>query len=636
MNETLHKMRSPCGKCGCDLSEIKTTGTSEKSARCAMSEIKFDNIPAALRNVDQWVMWSIVERDGKPTKIPFQVDGTAAKSNEPETWTTFAAVREAFATGKFTGIGFVFTADDPYIGIDLDGCRDPKTGTVSEWAREIVKGLNTYAEVSPSQTGIKAFAIGCSPFTTGKKITLADVPTIGDKSPAIEIYDQLRYFAVTGLRVTGPAEPQERQEQIDWLKERYWKDEPATPQPKTDFHSPQAIVERARKYLAKLPPSISGQSGHNATFHAACVLILGFELNEADAIGLMHDYNAKCSPPWSVKDLERKVREAAKQPGRRGYLKNASSMNWDKIPIPKYVQPLEQSEATGPKITTLADATHGYLAQVKAGETTLYTTGIPDLDYALEGGIARGEMLVYGALPSHGKSCVALQAIHALTQDGIPCAMVSEEMSAMTLGKRTLQYITPMIQEQWRVGIDLLEIQVREFNAKRAPAYIIENCGTSYAAVEAMEAVVKDHGVQCIAVDYAQLLRSKGQNRYEQTTATSVLLRQFASTHNVILIVLCQLNRASETRPGPFIPRMADLKETGQFGQDADVICGIVWPYRLDTNEPVERYLFHPLKNRNRNCNQEIVDCRFLPARQMILPPAPSQQRTRTQDGVAY
>jgi hypothetical protein len=83
-----------------------------------------------------------------------------------------------------------------------------------------------------------------------------------------------------------------------------------------------AILDRARRYLAKLPPAVSGQGGHNATFRAASVLVQGFALNEADAMALLHEFNEGCQPPWSECELLHKVRSAmgARQRERRGYL----------------------------------------------------------------------------------------------------------------------------------------------------------------------------------------------------------------------------------------------------------------------------------------------------------------------------
>jgi hypothetical protein len=54
--------------------------------------------------------------------------------------------------------GFVFDAErDGIAGIDLDGCRDPTTGEIAEWAMKIVRSINSYTEISPSGTGVKIF-----------------------------------------------------------------------------------------------------------------------------------------------------------------------------------------------------------------------------------------------------------------------------------------------------------------------------------------------------------------------------------------------------------------------------------------------------------------------------------------------
>lgn len=82
------------------------------------------------------------------------------------------------------------------------------------------------------------------------------------------------------------------------------------------------ILERARRYLVTLPPAISGARGHDATFKAACRMAHGFALGEADALGLLREWNQNCQPPWSESDLIHKVRSAINATHRepRGYL----------------------------------------------------------------------------------------------------------------------------------------------------------------------------------------------------------------------------------------------------------------------------------------------------------------------------
>jgi hypothetical protein len=79
----------------------------------------------------------------------------------------------------------VFTATDPYVGVDLDKCRDPTTGALEAWAEAIVQALQTYTEISTSGTGVHCILHGNLP---GKR----------RRKGAIEMYATERYFVMTG------------------------------------------------------------------------------------------------------------------------------------------------------------------------------------------------------------------------------------------------------------------------------------------------------------------------------------------------------------------------------------------------------------------------------------------------------
>ncbi len=87
------------------------------------------------------------------------------------------------------------------------------------------------------------------------------------------------------------------------------------------------VLRRAEAYLDKMPGAISGQGGHNATYAAATALVHGFRLTEATALGLLEErYNPRCQPPWTRRELEHKVREAATKGHDRpyGWLRDAA------------------------------------------------------------------------------------------------------------------------------------------------------------------------------------------------------------------------------------------------------------------------------------------------------------------------
>jgi putative DNA primase/helicase len=152
-----------------------------------------DQIPAELQARKQWVCWKLELRNGKWTKPPYNArTGGKAKPNDSDTWSTFEEACAAYQRGKpvYAGIGYVLSADDPYCVVDLDKCRDPVTGAIKESAQRIIDEFATYAEISPSETGIHIFC-------------RAVLPAGGKNQNGVEIYDRGRYITFTGRRIGG-------------------------------------------------------------------------------------------------------------------------------------------------------------------------------------------------------------------------------------------------------------------------------------------------------------------------------------------------------------------------------------------------------------------------------------------------
>ena len=175
------------------------------------SDIDPESIPEALTELPQWVVWKMGERDGKQTKLPFNArTQRLAQSTNPGTWAPFGVALSMSRRGYAGTWLRVFAADDPFVGIDLDGCRNPETGEIAPWASAIIATLDTYGEISPSGSGVKLFARGKLIGAPGGKYKwkVAGAPPMGGKMAGIELYDRERYFAVTGWRIEGPAELQ--------------------------------------------------------------------------------------------------------------------------------------------------------------------------------------------------------------------------------------------------------------------------------------------------------------------------------------------------------------------------------------------------------------------------------------------
>lgn len=573
--------------------------------------LRLATIPKCLRERPQWVLWKNIVRDGKPTKVPFSVNGEPAKANDPATWSAMTQVWTKFLAGGYAGIGYEFSADDPFCGIDLDGCRDANSGKLADWARKIILDCGSYAEVSPSGTGVKIFIRGKWE-REGHKKPVADVAKIAGKEPAIEIYSSVRYFAVTGWRLQGLTEVIDGQKQLDALYKRFWPPQQSAPQ---DFYSDDAVVDRARKYLQRVAPAVSGSGGHNQTFQAACVLVLGFGLPENIALRLLTEWNQGCQPPWSEKDLIHKLRDADKQPGDRNYLRNSQPQRFDTVKVPYYKPPKPRRE---PRETTLSAAGEQYLELLSSGGEQLVSLGLSELDYAVGGGVTWHELVLVCGRPNHGKSLIGMQCIHHWTGAGMPCALILEEGSPTSMGKRLLQFASDVPTEHWEHSYKQIASDLFAHLSNRAECFIYEGCGTVEVAAETIRRSVKEKGVQCVVVDYAQLLRGAGKSSYEQQTDVAQTLRQVVNEEKIILMALCQLSRDVEKRKR-FVPMPSDIKATGQWEQDADVILFGVWPYKLDKKADPFFYQMFVMKNKSRATNQDLVSLHFKPSRQMVI-----------------
>jgi len=596
-----------------------------------MQYVATHNIPGELKALNQWVLWKYRTRDGKATKVPFQASGVEARANDKTTWSSFEDVRRGCAVGNWEGIGFEFSVDDPYTGIDLDGCRDPETQLVEPWAKQIILQFATYAEVSPSKTGVKLWVRGQWNYETGHKVFVPDVREIEGKKAAVEVYDSGRYFAVTGTVLAGQRVIADRQKELDELRKRFWPDTPAKFS-NAEWRSETSVLDRARKYIATIPGAVSGAGGHDATFKVACTLVLGFELPDSDALNLLSEWNQSCQPPWSERDLKHKIQSAGQQGGERGYLRNVAPKNYGTVSIPEHkprssIIVREQSvpvefEAELKK-TNLEDAARSYLVDTVEGRVKLIELGLPDLDYAIGGGVEAGEMIVFAARPSHAKSACSLQVVHHFTANNIPCLFVSEEMSSKSLGKRTIQFSSEVHRSNWAVDFENVNYDLDQHFSKRAPCYVIERCKSVSRVAYEIKKSVKEDGIGLAVVDYAQLLQGVGKTRYEAVTNVCETLKRTAQDCNIPMIVLAQMSRKIEDRP-QYIPQMSDIKETGSFEQDADVIIFQVWPWKLDSNkyDPKEYHLFVG-KNREREINQAFVKCIFEPVRQRLVSERP-------------
>jgi hypothetical protein len=161
------------------------------------------DLPAALvplTKLDRSCIWRWVERNGKRQKPPFQArdPDKHASTTDPTTWADYATALAAVQAGHGEGLTFVITPEDPYAVLDLDHCRDPRTGVIDEWAQQFLRdGQHTYAETSVSGAGAHIWGT-----VTHKGEKNSKYPAPGNEGKALEVF-VAKAVTISGNPING-------------------------------------------------------------------------------------------------------------------------------------------------------------------------------------------------------------------------------------------------------------------------------------------------------------------------------------------------------------------------------------------------------------------------------------------------
>ena len=206
-----------------------------------------NSIPRELKRWRQWVVWRWKWNHKQKTwdKAPINPrKGKPADVSDLATWGTFDEAWACKRKRSLDGVGFVFTPDDPYCGVDLDDCLDPDTGEARLGADDVIDSLGSYAEISPSGCGVKAIVRATK---QGDRCSTKSTPWGGN----FEVYDQSRFFALTG-NVYRDAPVRESQEAVDALYEHFFpEDRPQVQEirPSVGFvGDDEKLLEKARSH----------------------------------------------------------------------------------------------------------------------------------------------------------------------------------------------------------------------------------------------------------------------------------------------------------------------------------------------------------------------------------------------------
>ncbi|BCX16210.1 MAG: replicative DNA helicase [Candidatus Parcubacteria bacterium] len=214
------------------------------------------------------------------------------------------------------------------------------------------------------------------------------------------------------------------------------------------------------------------------------------------------------------------------------------------------------------------------------------TTGFEELDNYLSG-FQPSDLIILGARPSLGKTTLALDIARAAASKGeVPVGIFSIEMSKEQIVDRLIAAEAQVPLWRLRTGrlsteVEFELIQEALDRLSRLPIFIDDTPSPNIMQIRSLARRLQaEHGLGLLIIDYVQLIQplNSSDNVVQQFTEISHGLKSLARELNIPVLAISQLNRSVDQREIK-IPRLSDLRETGSWEQDADVVLLI---YRKD------------------------------------------------------
>ncbi len=209
------------------------------------------------------------------------------------------------------------------------------------------------------------------------------------------------------------------------------------------------------------------------------------------------------------------------------------------------------------------------------------STGFLKLD-EMTGGFREGELIILAARPAMGKTAFALNiAQHVTSNLKTPkaVAVFSLEMSNESLLTRMVCAAARVDQQRFRAGYlnheERTALQEALYKIVESPLFLDDSAGTNLMDVHSkLRRLQAEQDLGLVIVDYLQLMQGRGrfENRQQEISTLSRGFKLMSKELRVPFLVLSQLSRAPETRPGDHRPMLSDLRESGSIEQDADVV----------------------------------------------------------------
>jgi KaiC/GvpD/RAD55 family RecA-like ATPase len=358
---------------------------------------------------------------------------------------------------------------------------------------------------------------------------------------------------------------------------------------------------RAVKYIAKMPEAVSGQGGHNVTWDVACVLARGFDLSAAATFDILRrEYNPRCEPPWTERELEHKAWHAREKSSRPlGYLltNDYVDRDWsrsDPVPIDDFPEPpiaiVSSTREPGDDTDEIkAEAEKPKTAGERYGVSTErdmllevwedankppglggFTTGIRELD-ALIGKLRRGNVALLAAQTSWGKSSAGVMVLDENRKQGAKVLLISNEDGRLLYGRRLAcrrgNFNALLMRDRELGQTDKIALGVMAQTAS-SDFVFLNAVGKSVELIgKAIRELVAEHGFGLVICDYIQRFKSSKahQDRRNEVTTVAGELSNAIKESGAAGLLLSQLSRTKDKEP-----TMDDVKESGDVENMAE------------------------------------------------------------------
>lgn len=199
-------------------------------------------------------------------------------------------------------------------------------------------------------------------------------------------------------------------------------------------------------------------------------------------------------------------------------------------------------------------------------------SGFPSFDANLVLKENRGELILIGARPSHGKSAMLFQMASNISKNG-KAHIFSLEMDYSSIVSRQIASIINRPLDAIQMGLHPTEIARAKVEFKKLNCHIDDRSSLTVEEIcYSARMENKRSKTSAIFVDYVQIIKTeKGHNRANEVALISAQLKALAKELTIPVIVASQLNRNNELREIK-TPQLSDLKESGALEQDADVV----------------------------------------------------------------